>query len=98
MDKDAVIATLRAHRAELERHGVIHAGLFGSLARGEAGPASDIDIALDFAPGQPTDVYAYVGTKQLVESLFPRRVDVVDHAALKPRVLAGAGADIIYAF
>ena len=38
---EQVIATLRDHAAELRQAGIRHVGLFGSLARGEASPASD---------------------------------------------------------
>ncbi len=63
MDKAAIIATLRAHREELERAGIAHAALFGSHARGEAGPESDIDILIEFAPESRRGVFAYAGTQ-----------------------------------
>jgi predicted nucleotidyltransferase len=98
MDKHAVIATLRAHRAELERLGVRHAALFGSVARDEAGPDSDIDIAVDLGPGAATNMFAYAGLKRQVAELFAGPVDVVDRAALKPAFRNSVDADLIYAF
>ncbi|MDO9707777.1 nucleotidyltransferase family protein [Paracraurococcus lichenis] len=98
MDVAAVIATLRAHRPELEAMGIAHAGVFGSVARGEAGPGSDIDILVEFAPGQPGDIYAYVGVQEQVASLFPGRVDVVDRGSLRPRLRGHVLADLIHAF
>ena len=83
MDKDAVIATLRAHRADLERMGVIHAALFGSVARGEAGPDSDIDIAVDLTDDAASGIYEYVGLKQEIGELFPGPVDVVDRGSMQ---------------
>lgn len=98
MDKDAVIAILRKHRPELERLGVRHAALFGSVARGEARPDSDIDIAIDIDASALSDVYAYVGIKDDVAALFDGRVDVVNRAFLRPSVRDNAAADLIYAF
>ncbi len=98
MDKDAVIATLRAHRADLERLGVIHAALFGSLARGEARPDSDIDIAIDLNDDVITGIWAYVGIQQRISDLFSGPVDVHDRASLKPYVRDEAARDSIYAF
>ena len=98
MDKDAVIETLRKHRPELEKLGVRHAALFGSVARGEAGPESDIDIAVDLDVDALPDVYAYVGIKDGVAALFEGRVDVVNRAFLRPAVRDNAAADLIYAF
>lgn len=46
MDRDTVLNRLRERRAELEARGVRHAALFGSLARGEAGPDSDTPLGL----------------------------------------------------
>ncbi|MEO7224176.1 MAG: nucleotidyltransferase domain-containing protein [Devosia sp.] len=98
MDKDAVIATLRAHRADLERMGVIHAALFGSLARGEAGPQSDIDIAVDMDDDVVRTVYDYVGVKLGIADFFDDPVDVVNRASLKPGVSESVARDLIYAF
>jgi predicted nucleotidyltransferase len=98
MDKDAVIATLRAHRADLERMGVIHAALFGSVARGEAGPDSDIDIAIDLNDEMITGIWAYVGIQQHIGALLRGEVDVHDRAALKPYVREAADRDAVYAF
>jgi len=50
MDRQQVIATLRAHEEELRRRGVRHAALFGSVARGEAISTSDIDILIELQP------------------------------------------------
>jgi predicted nucleotidyltransferase len=100
MDKAQVIATLRRHRAELQRRGVRHAALFGSLARNEAAPDSDIDIMIDIAPEQwlAMSIYDYVDVKQFVGELFDDRVDVVNKEGLKPRVKPAVLADAIYAF
>jgi len=98
MDKDAVIAVLRAHRAELEQLGVKHAALFGSVARGEAGPQSDIDIAIDLDRSRHPTVYDYVGMKQFIGTLFEGPVDVVDREALKPQLRETVAADLINAF
>ena len=98
MDKDAVIATLRAHRADLERLGVVHAALFGSVARGEAGPDSDIDIALDMDYDVVGGIYAYVGIQQQIADFFPRPVDVANRQTLKPGVRESVARDLIYAF
>ena len=44
MNKDDVIAALRSHQAELNSAGVLSLSVFGSVARGEAGPESDVDL------------------------------------------------------
>jgi predicted nucleotidyltransferase len=44
MERDKVIATLRAHEPELRAAGVVRLSLFGSTARNESGAASDVDL------------------------------------------------------
>lgn len=46
MERDAILDRLRAHEAELRARGVLGLALFGSSARGEARPGSDVDIAV----------------------------------------------------
>jgi predicted nucleotidyltransferase len=98
MDKDAVIATLRAHRADLERLGVIHAALFGSVARGEAGPESDIDIVIDMDYDVVGGLWEYSGLKLQIADLFTGPVDVVNQRTLKPGIRESVARDMIYAF
>jgi uncharacterized protein len=98
MKSQDAIDILRRHADALRARGVSHAALFGSLARGEAGPESDIDILIDLDPHVSFDVYRYVGLKSYIEQLFPGRVDVVNRAALKPYLRRPVAADLLHAF
>jgi predicted nucleotidyltransferase len=98
MNKHEAIEILRRHQADLRARGIVHAALFGSVARGEAGPQSDIDIMIELAPDASLDIFAYVELKNFVAALFPGPVDVVNKDALKPYVRPPAAADSIYAF
>jgi predicted nucleotidyltransferase len=53
MDKNRILAILRSHAPELQAAGIAHLRLFGSVARGEATPQSDIDL---MAGGPPTNL------------------------------------------
>lgn len=98
MDREQAIAVLRAHEAELRRRGVRRAALFGSVARGSATAASDIDILIELEPDAPIDLYAYAGIKRYIADLFSEPVDVVDRDALKPYLRVPAITDAVYAF
>jgi predicted nucleotidyltransferase len=98
MDRQGIIAKLREHQAELERLGVRHVALFGSVACGDAGADSDIDIAIDLDKDALPDLFAYAGMKRYIAGLFPGPVDVVDRAALKPGIRALATRDLVSAF
>jgi predicted nucleotidyltransferase len=98
MNREQVIATLRSHEPELRNRGVLHAALFGSLARNEATQASDIDIMIEIDPDAPIGVFEYVSITHYLSDLFPVRVDVANSRRLKPHMKLGAERDAVYAF
>jgi predicted nucleotidyltransferase len=98
MVREDVIATLRSHEPELRHRGVRHAALFGSMARGEATPASDIDIMIELEPDSHIGVYGYVAIMHYLADLFPMPVDVANQSTLKPHVRPSAERDAVYAF
>lgn len=77
-------ALVRDRRAEIleaaQRHGAFNVRIFGSVARGEAGSASDVDVLVEFEPGR--SLLDHVALKQDLEDLLAARVDVVDARAL----------------
>jgi len=98
MDRDRIIGILREHRSTLEQRGVRHAALFGSVARGEDGPGSDIDIMIDIGDRPDLDVYAYVGLQDYIATLLEGPVDVVSRQGLRENVRPNVLADAVYAF
>jgi len=75
---------LRAHAVDLQRHGVKSLEVFGSLARGEAQPDSDVDLLVEFEGTATFD--RFMDLKFFLEDLLQRRVDLVTRAALNPRI------------
>jgi uncharacterized protein len=98
MQRDEIIEKLKASEADLRARGVVHAALFGSRARGDNRPDSDIDIMVEIAPDFPMDVFQYVGVVHAIEDLFPLHVDVSNRIAQKPYVRPSAERDAVYAF
>ena len=72
--------------------------LFGSVARGDDRPDSDIDILVDLDPAIVVTIFDYAGVKEFIAGMFERPVDVVSRENLKPLVRPKATADAIYAF
>ncbi|ASN81889.1 hypothetical protein DFI_13635 [Deinococcus ficus] len=79
-----VAALLRDGAARWEALGVTRVRVFGSVARGEAGPASDIDLLVDFVEGFSPGLLHLMSVKAVMEDLLDRRVDVVTEAGLHP--------------
>ena len=95
--KDA-IAVLQQNADALRARGVRHAALFGSVARGEAGPDSDIDVMIELDPDAKFDAFTYAGLKRFISELFDGPVDVVTREWLKPHLRDPVTADAVYAF
>ena len=77
---------IERHRDEIQRiaaaHGACNIALFGSAARGEAGPDSDVDLLVDTLPN--TSAWFPAGLVLDLEALLGRRVEVVTRAGLNP--------------
>lgn len=73
----------------LRRHGVVYAAVFGSIARGEDGPQSDIDILVRL--GRPTGMISYMQLIESLEECLQKKVDLVTEQSLnkyvRPHVL-----------
>jgi predicted nucleotidyltransferase len=68
----------------LERHGVAYAAVFGSVARGEDRPWSDVDILVRL--GRPMGMVGYMRLIQNLEEILQRKVDVVTERSLNEHV------------
>jgi uncharacterized protein len=85
MRRDDVLRLLGEHRDELRtRFGVGAIALFGSYARDEARPDSDVDVLVEFEG--PVTFLSYMGLVEYLEALLGTRVDVATPGKLKPRV------------
>ena len=94
MRRAEVIAAISAHREDIARRfGVRSLSLFGSVARDEARPDSDIDLVVEFEG--PTTFDAHMGLLVFLEDLLGRRVDVVTAKGLKPRLRPLIDQDLV---
>jgi predicted nucleotidyltransferase len=93
MDHRAAIAALRAHEAEFKGLGVEHLYLFGSTARDEAGPDSDVDLFFDHPEGS-LSLFGLMKVKEAAARILGRDADVMTrrglHPVLRPDIEAAA--------
>ena len=93
-----VLKILKEHEVELRRLGVRHAAVFGSVARGEARPDSDIDVLVALDPARPIGVFEYARLKLHISESFGGAGDVVNRRTLKPLVRDNILRDSVDAF
>ena len=79
-----IAALIRDGQARWQAVGVSRVWVFGSVARGEATMASDIDLLIEFSPGAERGLLDLMRAREVFEDLLGRRVDVVTEAALRP--------------
>lgn len=93
MERAAVIATLRAHKAELKRLGVEHLYLFGSTARDEPTSNSDVDLFFDHPEGS-LGLFELMDVKDAATHILGHSADIMTrrslHPALRDRIEASA--------
>lgn len=95
LDRELILDQLKKLKNELrEKYQVTRIGIFGSVARNEATPESDIDIVVEMEP----NLLNRVGIKQDLEVLFARKVDVIRYrASMNPFLKEEIDRDGIYA-
>ena len=71
MNRATVLATLKQQEPRLRAHGVAALYLYGSYARDEARPDSDLDILVDFEDGRDGDPRSYMGPYTVLSDEFP---------------------------
>jgi predicted nucleotidyltransferase len=84
--KNSILDIIRTHKSQLASFGINKIGLFGSYARDEQKPQSDIDILVDFIPEQET-FDNFMNLCNYLEELFAgEKVEVVTINGLSPYI------------
>jgi len=94
-DLDGIEARLRDLKPELERRfGVRRIGVFGSVARGEEGADSDVDVLVELA--EPIG-WELLDLQDRLEEVLGRRVDLVTIGALREEMSATVMREVVFA-
>ncbi len=97
MDRDAAIATLKAHQPELKRIGVQHLYLFGSTARGEANEDFDVDLFFDYEQGKMS-LFGLMEVKEQTARILGRKTDIMTRDSIHKVMRAGIEASALQVF
>ncbi len=86
MNKEQVIAKLREHEAELKAVGIVRLAVFGSVARGDNSPQSDIDLLADFDKTKHYTLLTMGRIENRLADLLGTRVDLSSPEWLKESI------------
>ena len=102
MNREDIIATLRAHESELRSRGVLSLSLFGSAGRGETRVDSDVDVAVRLSEGFSEPGFDYFSCLDALEAQLAQflgcDVDVVEEPVRKERLQKKIDRDRALAF
>ena len=94
MNRNKVLKLLKQHQTELRKLGVKSLALFGSVARDQAGPESDIDLLIEFSKRINFDLYMDV--KIYLEDLLGSKVDLLLPQSIRPQIRPYIEQDLVY--
>ena len=94
MTRDEIVARIRKHADAIRAEGATALYLFGSAAREEMGPTSDIDVFVDYDPESQFSLLNLSGIRLIVMDELNREVDITTRSSLRPplkdKILADA--------
>lgn len=89
---------LRTREHELRAKGVTGLALFGSIARGEAGSASDVDLVLELGESAALGLLDLFDLKETLAEELGRPVDIAFRSRLRPWFAARIAPDLVRVF
>lgn len=98
MTKNEALVRLRAREAELRTLGIDRLSLFGSTAREEAGPDSDVDVAAELRRDMKIGLVEYVDLRDRLSAILETPIDLVSEPARRSRLQEQIDRDRVHVF
>jgi uncharacterized protein len=98
MTSREALRRLNRNREKLRTHHVRHIAVFGSTARDQATAHSDVDLLVEFEPGAPVGLFAYVRLLDFLSDVMDTRIDLATPGALRREMRDEIVAEAIRAF
>ena len=98
MQREEVLRILAEQKLELQkRFGVKSIAIFGSTARNEAGPDSDVDVLVEFDPVSEPSLLDFINLKHYLSDTMNVQVDLVERESIIPELRSIILNESIYA-
>ena len=94
MTKEQIIHLLQSQSSVLKARGVDHLYIFGSVARGDSGPQSDVDLFMDVVPDKGFSLFDLMDIQDYLSDILQVKTDMMTrnslHPVLKESIVASA--------
>jgi uncharacterized protein len=98
MDPNEISKQIQLRQAELAAEGVIHIAIYGSRARGDARPDSDLDILVDVLPESRFSLLNLVGVEAIISNATGLKANAAMMRSLPQHIASAAAPDTIPVF
>lgn len=98
MNRDEIVAKLRATAPALKAEGVTRLAIFGSHARGDAREDSDLDVLVEVAPDSRFSLLNLIGVEHIIRDVTGLPAQAMMRRSLEPRLAERIADDIIEVF
>jgi predicted nucleotidyltransferase len=98
MTSREALRRLQGHREKLRTFSVRHIAVFGSTARDQATPHSDVDVLVEFDPGARVGLFTFVGLLDYLSDVMGTRIDLATPGALRPEMREQILGEAVRAF
>ncbi len=95
MRRARALQIIAEHEGELRALGVRSLSIFGSVARDQAGPESDVDLLVEF--NRPVGYFHLFDVQDRLEALLGCKVDLITRGGLRPEMRDGILAEAVRA-
>ena len=97
MDRESILATLRAHAPELKAAGLLHLRLFGSVARGDDTPDSDVDLLFD-SEGDDWNTIGLYDYEDNISGMLGAKAHLCSSRFMRPKIMQNALKESVFVF
>jgi predicted nucleotidyltransferase len=98
MNRDRILAVLREHEQELKAAGLLHLRLFGSVARGEDGPQSDVDLLFEYDESETRNLLRAYGFQQELSEILGAPAHLSCAKYMRPAIRERALREAVLAY